>query len=232
MSAINYHLADNMEFMAKVPDNYYDLCIADPEQGKGEHGGTKRSEWVKQKNGEKLFVNGNKYEDFGWDNEPPPEEYFSEIFRISRYQIIWGSQYLKHNYGPGRIIWDKCNGKSDQYDCEIAYQNINDRTELFRYMWNGMLQGTSINRGHVSQGNYKLKEKRFHPTQKPSALYAWTLMRFNISKEWKIFDPNLGSGSIGVAFQRMGYNLDACEKIPQYLDNAKKWLELTKTPLF
>jgi site-specific DNA-methyltransferase (adenine-specific) len=197
--------------MAKLPDNYYDLAIADPEQGKKQHGGINRSGFVKQSNGSKLFVQDGNYLKKDWDNKPASNQYFDELIRVSKHQIIWGEQYFDRYFGKGRIVWDKVNGNSDQYDCEIAYCSLNDRTELFRYMWSGMMQGKSFMEGHIMQGNKNLNEKRIHPTQKPVALYLWTFIHYDIPKEWKIFDPNLGSGSIGIACDRLGYDLDACE---------------------
>lgn len=221
---IVYHHIDNMEFMRSKPDNFYDLAIADPEQGKQEHGGTNRSGFVKQNNGSKIWVNDGNFKKKSWDYTPATNEYFDELFRISKYQIIWGEQYFDRYFGKGRIIWDKVNGNNDQYDCEIAYNSLTDRTELFRFMWSGMMQGKSINEGHIMQGNKKLNEKRLHPTHKPSSLYTWTFKHFGIPLNWKIFDPNLGSGSIGISCYELGYSLDACENDKEQIDIAQNWL--------
>jgi len=216
---------DNLEYMRTLPDNYYDLAVADPEQGKKMHGGKQYSCKVKQKNGSSTRVTGTFYEKGDWDNKPATPEYFKELFRVSRHQIIWGCQYYHMNFGQGRIIWDKVNAGSNQYDCEIAYTSLTDRTVLFRYMWRGMMQGKSIKEGHIQQGNKKLNEKKNHPTQKPSALYKWQFMVFDIPKHWKIFDPNLGSGSHGIACFEMGYSLDACEIDPVQIKKAQTWLD-------
>jgi len=225
MRDINYLYIDNMDYMRSLPDNYYDLAIADPEQGKKMHGGKRYSTSAKQQNGSRLKVNAQYYPNRGWDFQPATAEYFRELFRISRHQIIWGCQYYNENFGKGRIVWDKCNQGTDQYDCEIAYTSLTDRTILFRYMWRGMMQGKSIKEGHIQQGNKALNEKRIHPTQKPTALYKWQFLEFDIPKDWKIFDPNLGSGSIGIACLEMGYTLDACEKDKAQLQLALNWLK-------
>lgn len=228
MSAkIKYHYTDNMDFMRNIPNKYFDLVIADPPQGKKEHGGTCRSKYVKQKNGSKIFVHDGGYTKKNWDNKPADNKYFNEIIRISKHQIIWGEQYFNRYFGKGRIVWDKVNGNNDQYDCELAYCSLNDRTTLFRYMWHGMMQGKSIKQGHIMQGNKKLNEKRRHPTHKPSNLYKWIFTHYGIPKDWKIFDPNLGSGSIGVAAYELGYNLEACENDKEQFEIAQNWLNET-----
>nr|WP_321405850.1 DNA methyltransferase [uncultured Carboxylicivirga sp.] len=228
MRDINYLYIDNMDYMRSLPDNYYDLAIADPEQGKNMDGGKQYSSNVIQQNGARIKVPGVFYPKRNWDSQPATEEYFSELFRVSKHQIIWGCQYYHTNFGKGRIIWDKCNQGSDQYDCEIAYTSLTERTVLWRYMWRGMMQGKSIKHGHIQQGNKALNEKKIHPTQKPTALYKWQFLEFNIPKDWKIFDPNLGSGSIGIACLEMGYKLDACENNKDQLQLAIDWLESEK----
>ena len=75
-------------------------------------------------------------------HEFPPPEYFDEVKRVSRNQIIWGVNYFNYDFTGGRIVWDKLNGDTDQYDCEIAYCSMNDRTDLIYCMWRGMIQGT------------------------------------------------------------------------------------------
>ena len=231
MTDINYYCIDNIEYMKTIPDKFYDLSIADPPQGKKEHGGKNRSHWVLQSNGSKKFVNDGNFIKKNWDNKPASKEYFDELIRISKYQIIWGEQYYGIYFGPGRIVWNKCNGNNDQYDCEIAHTNLNDRTTLFRYMWSGMMQGKSIKEGHIMQGNKKLNEKRKHPTHKPSILYKWQFLNFKIPQNWKIFDPNLGSGSIGIAALELGYNLDACENDVSQFNIALDWLNEKKIEL-
>ena len=223
--SINYFLVDNLEYMSTIPDNFYDLAIADPEQAKGQHGGKFYSAGQIQKNGKKTFVKGTFHKKKKWDKSLPSDKYFSELFRISKHQIIWGCQYYDTNFGPGRIIWDKVNDGAHQYSCELAYNSLNDRTEIFRYMWGGMMQGKSMGEGYVQKGNKALNEKKIHPTQKPTALYQWIFYDFKIPLKWKIFDPNLGSGSIGIVCDKMGYSLDACENDLDYFNEAGLWLK-------
>lgn len=211
-----------MKWMADRPDNYYDIAIVDPEYGRGEDGGVNRSGWVTQENGTKKFVKkGNHYKKKQWDNEPASPEYFQELFRVSKRQIIWGVNYYKENFGPGRIIWDKVNQGSDQSDCEIAYNSTNHRVDMIPYMWRGMMQGKSISEGRVMQGNKKLNEKRIHPTQKPVIIYKWILSKY-CQKDWNILDTHGGSMSHAIACHDLGFKLDICEMDEEYFMLAKE----------
>lgn len=199
--------------MKEFPDKYFDLAIVDPQYGRKEHGGKDRSKYVTQKNGTKIFVSGNNYENRNWDNEPVGKEYFDELMRVSKHQIIWGVNYFDYPLVGGRIIWDKCNDGSAQSDAEIAYCSLHNRVDIFRYMWRGMFQGKSISEGTIQQGNKKLNEKRIHPTQKPINLYRWIIQKYNIPKDWKILDSHVGSASSLIAFheaelQYVGFEID------------------------
>ena len=224
MDRINYIEEDNIKYMRSLEADHYDLAIADPEQGKEMHGGKYYSGNQIQKNGAKTHVTSQTYEKSNWDYSPPSPRYFDELIRVSKHQIIWGVQYYDRYFGPGRIVWDKINDGSSQFSCELAYTSLTDRVELFRYMWRGMMQGKSMSQGHVQQGNKKLNVPKIHPTQKPVALYAWLLKHFKIPLDWKIFDPNLGSGSIGIACLYSGHALDACENDTKMYLKALNWL--------
>lgn len=160
---------DCMIGMLRYPDKFFDLAIIDPPYGRKEHGGKNRSTAAVQKNGTQTLVKCGGYERKAWDENPPSDNYFKELFRVSKHQIIWGINYLGKNFGPGRIVWDKVNDGSDQSNCEIAYNSMTQRVDLFRYMWRGMMQG-----------NKKLNEKRIHPTQKPVPLYQWLLGKYEM----------------------------------------------------
>ena len=143
----------------------------------------------------------------------PIKDYFDELFRVSKEQIIWGCNYFDYHFGSGRIIWDKCNMSSTFSDCEIAYCSLHETVRIFRYMWNGMMQGKSIPQGYIQQGNKKLNEKRIHPTQKPVNLYRWILQHYKIPSDWKLLDTHVGSGSSLIAFREnnnpfIGFELD------------------------
>lgn len=215
----------SLQALKAMADNQFDWAIVDPEYGRKEHGGVNRSGWVTQANGTKMFVkNGNHYAKKQWDNAPAGKDYFTELFRVSKNQIIWGCNYYSSNFGSGRIIWDKCNEGSDQSDCEIAYNSSTDRVDLFRFMWRGMMQGKSIREGHIMQGNKKLNEKRIHPTQKPVALYKWLLDKYT-SEGDLILDTHLGSGSIAIACHDLKRKLIAYEIDKEYYEAACKRFE-------
>lgn len=187
------HLIDNMEFMATCKDNQFDLAIADPPYGIGEDGKKNHSRG-------KLAV-ATKYIQKEWDKETPAQEYFNELKRISKNQIIWGGNYFIDKIKTptmGWIFWDK-QMSSDFSDGELAYTSFNKALRRYTFTWNGMMQG-----------DMKHKEHRIHPTQKPVALYKWLLQ--NYAKPGQaIFDSHVGSGSIRIACYDMGFDFVGCE---------------------
>lgn len=203
MLNFGYYNLNCMDGMKEFPDKYFDIAVVDPEYGRGEHGGKDRSSFAIQKNGSKIFVQSTKYLKRDWDNEPAGREYFEELMRVSKHQIIWGCNYFDYPLAGGRIIWDKCNDGSDQSNAEIAYNSLNTRVDIFRYMWRGMFQGKSITQGTIQQGNKKLNEKRIHPTQKPINLYRWIIQKY-IKSDWKILDTHVGSASSLIAYNEAG----------------------------
>lgn len=216
-----YINCDCMEGMTAFPDKYFDIAIVDPPYGRKEHGGRNRAGWAKQKNGTRLYVSGgNQYENRGWDNKPAGKEYFDELMRVSKNQIIWGCNYFDYPLVGGRIIWDKCNDGSDQSGGEIAYNSLNKRVDIFRYMWRGMFQGKSITEGTIQQGNKKLNEKRISPTQKPVILYRWLVQQY-VQPGWKILDTHTGSASSLIAYHEAGNPFVAFE-IDDYMYNLSK----------
>lgn len=215
---------DCMQGMKEFPDKYFDLAIVDPPYGRKEHGGRNRSGYVRQKNGSKIFVKDGQYENRKWDNEPPSEEYFNELMRVSKNQIIFGCNYFDYPLIGGRIVWDKCNDGSDQSDAEIAYCSMNDRIDIFRYMWRGMFQGKSITEGTIQQGNKRLNEKRIHPTQKPVALYEWLLNRYAKPNDI-ILDTHVGSASSLIACYNTNHKFVGFELDSYYYELSKKRLD-------
>lgn len=163
-----------------MPDKYFDLAVVDPMYGIGETGAKAGSRAKLAKSIDYKPV----------DDTPPNEEYFSELFRISKNQIIWGANHFITEFAKNSscwLVWDKENGENDFADCELAYTSFKTSVRIFRFRWQGMLQG-----------NMKKKETRIHPTQKPVALYAWIYSKFAKPGD-KILDTHLGSGSSRIA---------------------------------
>lgn len=219
----------NMELMARYEDNYFDLAIVDPPYGIGEssknrNGITKNTD---KRNGRISYVKTNN-EIKDWDNMPPSKEYFFELQRVSKNQIIFGANHFIENIPNSNssswFVWDKCNGNSDFADCELALTSFKTAVRQFRYMWNGMFQGKqSFKNGHIFEGNLSLHEKRIHKTHKPSIVYKWLLDKYAKQGD-KILDTHLGSMSIAIACHDYGFDLTGCELDKDYFDAGIKRL--------
>jgi site-specific DNA-methyltransferase (adenine-specific) len=193
-----------MEGMARYPDKYFNLAIVDPPYGIGEDGGDK-------KRGTKS-IKTPIYNKKNWDSEPPKIEYFSELIRVSKNQIIWGANHFINNIPYNSscwIVWDKDN-TGDFADAELAYTSFKSAVRIFKFRWNGMLQQ-----------NMKDKEQRIHPTQKPVALYKWLLQNYAKQGD-KILDTHLGSGSSRIAAYEMGFDFTAFELDKEYFEAQEK----------
>lgn len=191
---LDLRLCDNMQLMAQYPDNYFELAICDPPYGIGASnmnmglGNSKKSS--KKKN--------RKWAAKNWDNSAPPNEYFKELFRVSKNQIIWGGNYFDLGVCRKFIIWDKQTPEGVSFsDCEYAYTSFIGANKIFRY------------------SAYLDKNSKFHPTQKPTALYKWLLDKYAKAGD-KILDTHLGSGSIAIACHDYKYHLTACELDSDY----------------
>lgn len=209
---------DCLEAMRKIPDCFFDLAVVDPPyfsgpERRGYYGRSESRTKVKR-------VNYPKTEKW----EVPGKEYFDQLLRIAKKYIVWGENYFDYHFSPGRIVWDKCNGASTFSDCEIAATNCHESVRLFRYMWNGMMQGKSIYEGEIQQGNKMLNEVRIHPTQKPVALYEWILSRYAKTGD-KILDTHLGSGSSRIAAYDAGLFFVGFELDPVHFKNQEKRFE-------
>ena len=232
MLDFGYYNMDCKEGMKQFPDKYFDIAVVDPEYGRQQHGGHNRSTYATQKNGKKIYVKDGQYINRNWDNKPAEKEYFDELMRVSKHQIIFGCNYFDYPLIGGRIIWDKCNDGSSQSGAEIAYNSLNNRVDIFRYMWRGMMQGKSIEEGTIQQGNKKLNEKRIHPTQKPINLYRWIVQKY-IKNDWKVLDTHVGSASSLIAFQEAGLHYVGFEIDPYMyeLSLARYTTEFAKTTI-
>ena len=204
ISQAELHNIDCMAYMATLPDKAFDLAIVDPPYGIGESGD-------KNKSRGKLATSKDYKAFSGNDLEPPSIEYFKELQRISKNQIIWGANHFMDRIAKASscwIVWDKVNGATDFADSELAYTSFKTAVRNFRFQWQGMLQG-----------DMKNKEHRIHPTQKPVKLYEWLLTNY-AEKGQKILDTHLGSGSIAIACNNLGFDLVGCELDQDYYKAA------------
>lgn len=212
---INFFNTDNLEFMKSKPDGFYDLAIVDPPYGIDVANMAYTQETnhsVKQKNGNSLSVKKIKYKQNDWDKTPPSKEYFNELFRISKNQIIWGIDYFElEGIGNGRIKWNKCRPDGVSFkNYEYAYCSLIDEEIEFIFLWSGMFQGKSLSNPTIQQGNKKLNEKRIHPTHKPILLYRWLLLEF-AKDGWNLIDTNGGGMSFAIAADQLKFDLDVIE---------------------
>ena len=201
---------DCIEYMKTLPDKAFDLSLVDHPYFSGPE---KRGYYGQKVS--KVGVRRDYPISPTWNI--PSSEYFSELERVSKHYIVWGCNYYNFIFPPGRIVWDKCNDKSSFSNCEIAATNLHNSVRIFRFMWNGMLQGKSVAEGQVMQGNKRLNELRIHPTQKPIALYRWIFNRYTKPGN-KILDTHLGGGSSRIAAYEMGLDFIGCEIDKEYFD--------------
>lgn len=200
---------DCMEFLRQQPDKSFDLAIVDPPyfEGPNKPGFYRNGEFSS------TLVPAGKYGELKhW--EVPEAEYFIELERVSKNQIIWGANHFAGRFdssGPGWIVWDKENGSSSFADAELAYSSFDKAVRIYRYRWNGMIQG--------SHGDKRLNEKRIHPTQKPVKLYEWLLQNY-AKQGQRILDTHLGSGSSAIAAKNFGCEFVACELDQAHFDSA------------
>ena len=209
---IELHNVDCMEYLATLEDNAFELAIVDPPYGIGESGSTNYTRC--------KLATAKNYKPFaGGDKNAPSEEYFTELERVSKNQIMWGANHYRARKSSCWIVWDKVNGATDFADAELAYTSFKSAVRIFRFQWQGMLHG-----------DLKNKEQRIHPTQKPVKLYEWLLM--NYAKEGdRILDTHLGSGSIAIACHNLGFDLVGCELDTDYFNAAQKRLKQHQSQL-
>lgn len=184
--------ADCIDIMKQYEDNYFDLAIVDPDFGLNEKiskGGT----WA------------NKYKGFdGALGGKPTQEYFNELFRVSKNQIIWGGNYFLDMFYPTRcfLIWDKKPKMPTLADCEMAWTSFDKNAKIFVHPRN-------------------TAEKRIHICQKPIALYDWILENYGC-ESCKILDTHLGSGSSAIASHKHNFEFVGCEINQTYFEEAIK----------
>jgi site-specific DNA-methyltransferase (adenine-specific) len=194
---------DCMEYMKNIPDKYFDLAIVDPPYG---------IDWTTQVENPNKGKNWNVWDNKEWDKKIPDKNYFDELFRISKDQIIWGGNYMIENlYSTSCwVIWDKM-----QEFCgatfEMGWTSFTSPAKAFRF----------------SRVEAYANQTKIHPTQKPVKLYKWLLKNY-ASPDFKIIDTHLGSGSSAIAAYDFGCDFVGCEIDKDYYDAAVKRFEIHK----
>jgi site-specific DNA-methyltransferase (adenine-specific) len=186
---------DCMEVMKRYPDKHFDLAVVDPPYGIGDKKLTQGGTWA------------NKYKkgEAAWDIKPN-SEYWKDLFRVSKNQIIWGANYFMNELPPSRcfIVWDKISHLPTMADCEFAWVSIDGNAKICKVL-------------RSSQSD----EIRLHICQKPIKLYSWIFDRY-AKKGDLILDTHLGSGSSRIAAHKAGLSFVGCELNKEYFDAAEK----------
>ena len=195
---------DCVEGLKRFSDNYFDLAIVDPPYGIGMD-----STHFKTKTSNAKPTDYGKKE---WDSKKPIDEYWEQLFRVSKNQIVWGGNYFVENLTNSScwVVWDKDNGDSIHADCELAWTSFKTGVRKVKWLWHGM-----------RQQNMNNKEKRIHPTQKPVALYDWLLLNY-AKKGDLILDTHVGSGSSRIACYKSGFDFTGFELDKDYYEAQEK----------
>ena len=185
---------DNMTLMSRYEDNYFDLAICDPPYGINIANKSFRS----------------KHEKKSWDEEVPKKEYFEELFRVSKHQIIWGGNYFDLPPTQNYIIWDKI-------------QPMNFSSAMAEIAWCSIQMPIKIYKRHVVTA----EPNKIHPTQKPVDLYKFLINKYLIEKMGggKILDTHVGSGSIAIACHDYGEKIKSCEIDKKYFEDTVKRIQ-------
>lgn len=227
-------LGDCVEVMKGFEDNQFDLAIVDPPYGINVAKMSYTQEDnrpCKQKNGSILTVRKLKYKHGDWDNSIPTDEYFNELKRVSKNQIIWGWNYYGRDWGKGLIKWNKLVPEGVSFSSyEYAFCSLIDCEIEFKYLWTGFSQGISLTEPTTQRGNKKLNEKRIHPTHKPIVLYRWLLKQFAQPND-KILDTHLGGGSNRIAADELGFEFVGIERDKDYYNDQEKRFKQYKQQL-
>lgn len=193
---------DCMIMMSRYPDKFFELAVVDPPYGIGVNG---------MKMGDRKTVKPDTRQ---WDNKTPDNTYFVELNRVSKNQIIWGGNYFNLPATSCFIIWDKAETMygRDFAECEQAWTSFDSPAKMFKRSPNQL--------------------DRFHPTQKPIALYSWLLKNYAKPGD-KILDTHLGSGSSRIAAYKLGFDFYGCEIDHEYYEQAeKRFKKAIAEPLF
>ncbi|KKN10908.1 hypothetical protein LCGC14_1031880 [marine sediment metagenome] len=198
------YLIDCMDFMKDKPDNFYDLAIVDPPYGIGDFNPPNSL----NKYGERVKRNSLKVD---WNDTIPNKNYFNEVKRISKNQIIWGANYYNCFTKGGAIIWHKGKINPILSQCEIASLSFQQKVDYVLIQW----------QSGFARKQYEKDYNAIHPSQKPVALYKWILKNY-AKPGYKLLDTHSGSGSFRIAAYDMGFDLDSCELDKDYFAANEK----------
>lgn len=230
-------LQDCMVGMKRFPDKYFDWAVPDPPYGIG--AGTmnyvsRGNITAKQKSGKRIALPPKLYTQSDFDITTPPQEYFDELCRVSKHQIVFGIDHFDWSgVGPGRIKWDKLVPAGVGFSrYENAYCSLIDHEIEVKLLWSGMMQAESLQHPMIPKRNKALNEKRIHPTQKPVLLYAKIFSMFTKPGD-KILDTHLGSRSSAIAAYKLGLDFWGFEIDPGYYwSGEKRFQQSISLPLF
>ena len=207
--SLDLRLGDCMDLMRDTPDGFFDLAIVDPPYGIGM--GDKKSGMGRRKGDARA-----SYKMGDWDHEAPPGEYFAELRRVSKNQIVWGANHFIERLPINSacwIVWDKMFSNEVSFAAaELAWTSFDSTAKKF--------QCHPLQDGRI----HPLQDGRIHPTQKPVALYRWLLANYAKPGQ-RILDTHMGSGSIAIACHYFGAHLTATELDPDYFAAAVERIE-------
>ena len=206
---INLYNKDCMEALKEFKDNQFNLAIVDPPYG------------IDMGNKINSVTGGVKHNSKDWDKYTPKKEYWNELLRVSKNQVVWGANYFMSKIKQDSacwIVWDKNNGKSLFADAELAWTSFDSPERIAKIHWCG------------SAAKWETGQNKIHPTQKPVKLYEWLLMNY-AKKGDKILDTHLGSGSIAIACHNLEYDLEGYELDKEYFEAAKQRLKQHQSQL-
>jgi site-specific DNA-methyltransferase (adenine-specific) len=205
-----------MDIMKGYPDKYFSLSVVDPPYGIGESKSNFQSRGVssaKWKRGKpKIYTKKD------WDNEVPNYEYWNELFRVSKNQIVFGANHFIEKINKNSscwIVWDK-DTSGDYADCELAWTSFKTSIRRIKLTWSGFRKCEVVN--------------RFHPTQKPVKLYDWIFKNYAKPTD-KILDTHLGSGSSRIAAYKSGLSFVGIELDKDYFEAQEKRFNTFKSQL-
>jgi len=207
---------DNMQLMARYPDKYFELAIIDIPYGI--NADVKNS--TNKLQSKKSATKSKSYGIQQWDSEVPTIDFFNELFRVSKKQIIWGGNYV--GLKGGYLFWNKNVTMPTYSQGELAWISWQNKIDCLDLTWHGMLQH-----------DMKNKETRIHPTQKPVALYKWILDKYAKQGD-KILDTHLGSASSVIAAHDYGFELVGAELDKEYYEKGIQRVKnhIAQTKLF